>query len=327
MPVPLTEWLRLLKSEYLADFIPSGGAAVKLAVAPVEEVAGVLDAVAREVAGQGYLVARVDSAQTRVQMIDRVFYAVAQQVDWDGVTDRYLRGLLRQNGIAVGDDQSLQDMDAIAETNGRFKPELYGEINRLIANSVLENYTLAKELRTAIAMLCWGRINPQNVSPTDAEIIKQWLLGERCSLAALKRMQIYQRIGRHNARLLLSSLAVWLREVGYAGLALLLDLNAVVTDFPPGMNPVRYTRNGVLDTYEVLRQFIDETDEMTHMIVLAAAGPGFVDDPRRSVDNYTALKLRTADEVRDRSRPNPLNAMVRLDVDRVEGESTWVQRA
>src|SRR2546426_4511327 len=36
---------------------------------------------------------------------------------------------------------------------------------------------------------------------------------------------IYQRIARHNARLLLGSLALWLSEVGYAGLALLLDLN------------------------------------------------------------------------------------------------------
>jgi hypothetical protein len=114
--------------------------------------------------------------------------------------------------------------------------------------------------------------------------------------------------------LLIGSLALWLSQVGYAGLALLLDLDAVVTDYPPGENPVRYTRNAVLDTYEVLRQFIDETDEMSHLLVVAVAGPGLLDDPRRSVDNYTALKLRIVDEVRDRSRPNPLNAMVRLDI-------------
>jgi hypothetical protein len=107
---------------------------------------------------------------------------------------------------------------------------------------------------------------------------------------------------------------VWLHEVGYAGLLLLLDLNAVVTDRPPGDGSVRYTRNAVLDTYEVLRQFIDETDEMAHMLVVGVAGPALLDDPRRSVDNYTALKLRTADEVRDRSRSNPLNVMVRLEI-------------
>ena len=79
------------------------------------------------------------------------------------------------------------------------------------------------------------------------------------------------------------------------------------------MNLVRYTRSTVLDTYEVLRQFIDDTDEMSHLIVMAVAGPGLLDDPKRSVDNYTALKLRIVDEVRDRNRANPLNAMVRID--------------
>ncbi len=313
MGVSLTEWVGLLRGEYLSEFIRSGGAAVKLAVIAPEKAGAALVAVAREAAAQGYLVARVDAAETRVHMIDRLFFAVARQVDWDAAADRYLRALLRQQGIRVEEGQSLQDMDAIAAANGRLKPDLYGEINRLITNGILENYALSREFRTAVAMLCWGRINPQNVSPTDAEIVKQWLLGEKCSLSALKRMQIYQRIARNNARLLLGSLALWLSEVGYAGLALLMDLNAVVADVAPGVNLVRYTRSTVLDTYEVLRQFIDDTDEMSHLIVVAVAGPGLLDDPKRSVDNYTALKLRIVDEVRDRNRANPLNAMVRLE--------------
>src|SRR5712692_3764712 len=313
MGVALGEWIGLLRGEYLSEFIRSGGAAVKLAVIAPEKAGAALDGVAREAAAQGYLVTRVYAAETRVHMVDRLFFAVARQVDWDGAADPYLRALLREQGIRVEEGQSLQDMDAIAATNGRLKPDLYGEINRLITNGILENYALSREFRTAVAMLCWGRINPQNVSPTDAEIVKQWLVGEKCSLSALKRMQIYQRIARNNARLLLGSLAYWLHEVGYAGLALLMDLNAVVTDYAPGVNLVRYTRNAVLDTYEVLRQFIDDTDEMSHMIVVAVAGPGLLDDPKRSVDNYTALKLRIVDEVRDRNRANPLNAMVRID--------------
>jgi hypothetical protein len=326
MGVALTEWVELLRDEYLAEFVASGGAAVKLAVAPPDRAPETLDAVAAAAEDQGYRVVQVDSAQTRVHMIDRLFHAVARQIDWDALTDRYLRALLRDQGIQVEEGRALREMDAIADANGRLKPDLLAEINRLITNRVLEDFSLSREFRTAVAMLCWGQINPQNVSPTDAEIIKQWLVGEKCSLAALKRMQIYQRISRQNARMLLLSLAVWLHEVGGPGLVLLLDLNAVVTDFAVGVNPVRYTRTTVLDTYEVLRQFIDETDEMEYMMVVAVAGPGLVDDPRRGVDNYTALKLRTSDEVRDRDRPNPLNAMVRLDVAPWEGERACYER-
>jgi hypothetical protein len=313
MPVALTEWVALLRREYLAEFIPSGGAAVKIAVAAPDQAGRVLAAVAAEAREQGYLVAGVDAARTRIHMIDRVFQAVARQVDWDSVTDRYLRALFAEHGIVVPEGCPLEEIDAIAAANGRLKPDLFGEFNRLITNRVLQNYTLSQEFRTAVAMLCWGRINPQNVSPTDAEVIKQWLLGEKCSLGALKRLQIYQRVGRHNARLLLGSLALWLHDAGYAGLALLLDMNAVVAEAAPGEDRFRYARNAVLDAYEVLRQFIDETDELAHMLVVTVMGPGFLEDPKRSVDNYTALKLRTSDEVRDRSRANPLNAMVRLD--------------
>ncbi len=314
MAVPLTEWVELLRREYLAEFLPSGGAAVKLAVAPRDHAGRVLDAVTRTAAAAGCLVTPVDAAQTRVQMIERVFFAVARQIDWEAVTDRYLRVLFREHGIQVTDEQSFQDMEAIAAANDRERPFLFAEINRLITHRVLENHGLAREFRTAIAMLCLGRVNPGNVSPSDAEIVQQWLVGEKCSLSALKRLQIYQRIGRQNARLILISLARWLHEVGYSALVLLLDLNAVVSDQPLAEGGVRYTRNAVLDTYEVLRQFIDETDEMAHLLVVGVAGPGILDDPRRSVDNYTALKLRTSDEVRDRSRANPLNTMVRLEL-------------
>jgi hypothetical protein len=314
VPVPLSEWVELLRREYLAEFLPAGGSAVKLAVAPRDRAEAVLDAVARAAEEAGCLVVSVDASQTRVQMIEKVFFTAARQIEWEALAGRYLRVLLREHGIQVGEGQSLQDLDAIAAANDRHRPYLIAEIHRLIDHRVRENYALSREFRTGIAMLCLGQVNPGIVSPSDAEIVRLWLLGEKCSLAALKRMQIYQRIGRQNARLMLVSLARWLREAGCSGLALLLDLNAVVSDYPLGENGVRYTRNAVLDTYEVLRQFIDETDETAHLLVVGVAGPGLLEDPKRSVDNYTALKLRTADEVRDRSRANPLNTLVRLEV-------------
>ncbi len=89
-------------------------------------------------------------------------------------------------------------------------------------------------------------------------------------------MQIYQQVGRHNARLLLNALAFWLHQVGYAGLVLLVDINAVVSEQASPLNPVHYTRNSVLDSYEVLRQFIDDTDEMAHLLFVAVSSPALI---------------------------------------------------
>lgn len=323
MGVALDEWIRLLRSEYIEEFIPSGGATVKIAVVPPEGNVGVVRALKSVAAEHAFLVTHLDSAEMRIHMIDQVFHAVTRRVDWDDLTDTYLRGLLNANGIAVEYGVPLHDVAAIAEANGRAPGDLLNEVSRLIANSVLKDYSLSREFRTAMAMLCRGRVNPQNVSPTDADLIKQWLRGEKCSLAGLKHVQIYQRVGRHNARPLLASLARWLRRVGYDGLALVIDMTAVVTEFRPGENPVRYTRRTLLDAFEVLRQFIDDVDQVEYLFVGVVAGPGLLDDPRRNLDNYTALKMRVVDEVRDRDRPNPLNAMVRLDPPAREGEMAW----
>lgn len=315
MAVALGEWVGLLEREYLARFIAAGGAAVKIAVVPEARIVATLDAVAEAALLAGYPVAGVYADRTHVERMDHLFHAVARQMDWDGLAERWLRDRLAESGIGIEPDQPLHMLDAIAEANGRRRGELLGEINRLIANNILRDYALAKEFRTAAAMLCHRLVNPQNVSPSDADVIKAWLCGERVNLTALKRVQIFGRIGRHNARLLLASLARWLSRAGYPGLVLLIDLQPVVADPQPDPEAgrVRYSRNAVLDTYEVLRQCIDETDETSHLLLVAVAGPNLVSHPRRGLDNYTALKLRTSDEVRDRERSNPLSALVRLE--------------
>jgi hypothetical protein len=319
MSTAITEWVALLREEYLAQFLPDGGAAVKIAVVPPDERREAADAVAG--AAEGYLVVRVDAAETKVHMIHHLFHAVARQVDWDGLVERWLRARLQANGILVDPAQPLAEMDQIARANGMPTPQLFGDINRLVTNGLLNNFAMCKEFRTAMAMLCLGMVNPQNVTPTDAEVVKQWLVGERCNLTALKRMQIYQRVGRHNARLLLASLAAWARQAGLNGLLLILDLSAVVENDLSVLAPVRYSRAAVLDAYEVLRQCIDETDELAHFLLVAIATPGLLDphNPRRNVDNYTALKLRIIDDVHDRQRANPLNVMVRLTAGVEEG--------
>ncbi|HEY3377944.1 MAG TPA: BREX system ATP-binding domain-containing protein [Armatimonadota bacterium] len=320
MSITINEWVTRLRDEYLLEFIADGGAAVKIAVATPE----LRDAVAPAVrqAADGYLTAHVDAAQTKVHMVHQLFHAVARQVDWDGMAERWLRAALPACGILVEPEQPFSDMETIAHANGRSVQMLYGDINRLITNGILCDYRMGKEFRTAMAMLCLWRINPQNVSSNDAEMLKQWLIGERCNLSALKRMQIHQRIGRHNARLLLASLATWSRLVGYRGFVLTLDLTTVIENDVSLLTPVvRYSRAAVLDTYEVLRQCIDEVDEMTHFLLVAITGGGLLDpnNPRRNVDNYTALKLRIIDEVHDKHRANPLNVMVRLGEPAPEG--------
>lgn len=317
MAVEFAEWLRLLETEYLDDYIEGDGAAVKLLVAPeFDAVAETLAHVAGRAVEKGYLVAWVDSARVKVQMVDELFHSVARQVDWMEAMENWLRERFAENGYTLPEGVPLSNVDAIAAANDTSRPQLLAEARRWIRNTLASDGALCKEFRTAMSMLAWSFLNPQNVSPTDAEVVRQWLRGEKPPLTPLKRMQIHQRIGRHNARLMLTSLTAFLPRLGYKGAVLVMDLCAVVSDSPQE-DALRYSRAAVQDVYEMLRQFIDGTDETKHLLLVAAAGPGLVFNDKRGIDCYTALKLRTSDEVRDRNRANPLGALVRL-----EGEAT-----
>ena len=64
--------------------------------------------------------------------------------------------------------------------------------------------------------------------------------------------------------------------------------------------------------YELVRQMIDATDESEGLFVAVQLPPVLVNDEARGLAAYTALQLRVADEVRDRQRPNPYAALVRI---------------
>lgn len=312
MSVCLSEWLSRLQDEYLAEYIPHGGAAVKVAITLPED-ADVTKAAVTDIARSGgFFVAEVDSSGTRIHLIQEQFFAIARQVDWQSEIGRYLRRLFNRHGISIAEDQPLDDIGGIAESNDRPQEDVFREMKSLVANEVLRDYHLCREFRTAMAHLCHAQIDPQSIAASDAEVIMQWLQGGSASLTELKRLHIFSKIGRHNARLMMRSLSVWQHEMGYGGTVLILDLHAILAERCPSDNEPRYTRNSVLDTYEMLRTYIDDTDELSYLILIAVIGYGFIDHPKLGQDIYTALKARLVNEVHDRTRDNPLNAMVSL---------------
>ena len=76
-------------------------------------------------AADGYLTAHVDAAQTKVHMIHHLFHAVAQQVDWDGMAERWLRTTLPACGILVEPEQPFSAWKPSPAPMGATVPQLY----------------------------------------------------------------------------------------------------------------------------------------------------------------------------------------------------------
>jgi hypothetical protein len=314
MAVPREEWLRLIDEEYLRGFISEGGAAVKFAVltAPAD-AAPLIEELERLARRYRLSCATVDSASSKLHMIQDVFFAIARQVDWPATAQRFMEALCEKNGYRWPHPGKAVPLIALAEANGIDAILLRREVNQLLTKGILRDAAMAQEFRIAMTRLCLDRLAPAGGGDDHVTPVLEWLRGELRAIGALRSAGIYRKITRHNARSMLRSLGHWLRLCGDRGLLLTLDIRRLAQALPPGADGVRYSPAAVMDAHEVLRQLIDEADHLEGLLLIVLADAGFLDgDPRRNIDSYPALKMRIWDDVRARQRENPLSPLVRL---------------
>lgn len=309
------DWLAVVRKEYLQSFIRGGGAAVKFVVPTPEINHSDLQHKLLEITNsEGYQFASVDSAKTAVHMIDHLFHEVAQQVDWEHLAFSFASRLLSENGYEIPSQRQEFSLQKIAELNGRDQKLLPNDLKRLLEKNLFRDYHMCQEFRIAMMQLCQAQLG---MSQVPGDVIKEWLRGELRLISAIKAAPIFQKIVRHNARHMLSSLSYWLHLAGKSGLVIVLDISRCLVQRPKPKDPNDasryYTKATTLDAYEVLRQFIDATDEAEFCFIAVIAPTAFLQpDDRRGVKSYDALKLRIWDEVRDKHRANPLSSLIRL---------------
>ncbi|MBA3248836.1 MAG: DUF2791 family P-loop domain-containing protein [Geodermatophilaceae bacterium] len=307
-------YLDFLATEYLAGYVSDGGAAVRFVVPGSDEVARRWHGGLAEAAGSANcLVVALDAAETKLAMIDQLYAAVARAVDWADLVRRTLRqawaaiGLPPEETLTVSAVAALHDLDA---------REAARSIRRQLETVLLTDTTLAREFRLAVLRLCQAELGTGDVIDAEAAAVLAWLRVEPVQLRALKSASLYSRIGRHNARALLLSLATWRHRTTGSGLVIDIDLNRLAVNRRPPVEQrtgLYYTKAALLDAYEVLRQLIDAADSLRGVMVAVTLPPELVTDEGRGLPAYTALQLRIVDEVRDKRRANPYAALVRLE--------------
>lgn len=313
--IPAGQFVSFLDAEYLRGYVDAGGAAVKFVVPDsAASAASFVDRFRSASDAANYATVCVDAAETRVHLLEQVFFQVASQIDWDGLAAVSVRKAVAAAGYPPPADGTVV-LDRLAAHHRVDVRELKRDVDRQLQQQVQQDYSMVQEFRTAMLRLCQAQLRSGQVAEAEHAAVIDWLRGDLRQISALKSALIFRRIGRHNARQLLFSLAHWLTVNDRAGLALLLDIRRLGfarRPAPEERHGHYYTRAALLDAYEVLRQLIDNTDEMANCMVVVMASPAFLTDAGRGVDAYQALKLRIADEVRDVKRDNPLSSLIRL---------------
>jgi hypothetical protein len=249
-------------------------------------------------------------------MIDQIFFATSRAVDWEGLAAAHIRAAYRDAAFPVPDGATLA-VSEVARHHDVDSRELYRSVRRLLERALLGNPIITTEMGRAMLRLAQAQLGAGDIDTAEHDAVLSWLHGELRSIAALRPALIYTRIGRHNARSMLTSTAALLLAAGHGGLVVHIDYTRLAEARRPpaeARSGFYYSKAAVLDAYEVLRQFIDATDELRGVLLLGVVPPELMTDESRGLPAYTALQLRVADEVRDRRRANPFAALVRLEV-------------
>ncbi|HEU5469373.1 MAG TPA: BREX system ATP-binding domain-containing protein [Actinophytocola sp.] len=313
------EYLKQLCGQYLHSYVAAGGSAVKLVVTDSDETTAYFSRGLAEAAGDNeYLHLRLDAAQTRLQLIDELFFAVCRQIDWIALAARYLRQVYRDLDIPA--DESVPPAEAVpvrrvAEANGMHAGELYRTIRRTLERRLLGEPTLLRQFGTAMLRLCHSLLGWTGHDEEDRDIVLRWLSGRSVPVAQLRTVGLSSRIGRHHARYMFTSLTSWVQLTGHPGTVVELDLTRIGVARRPTAVARRgfyYTKAAALDTFEILRQFIDGVDDLFAGLLVVTVPHQMAVDGQRGLPAYHALYLRVADDVYDHGRANPLGSLVRI---------------
>lgn len=306
-------WLNFVDREYLRSFVLAGGSAVKFAV-PLDDAwrLEILDGLTRRAGEAGYLVARIDAADTRIHMADEIFFRTAEQVPWRLLSRRFVAKLAADSGYAWTEEADGPLYQRLAERNQVDPQMLLLDLKKEIGTKVFRESRLSRDFRVAMTHLCIAELSGGPDGAATAEILIDWLTGRNKAVSAVKPYHIFRKINRSTARFLFESMVRWLRAAAYPGLVAVVDARRIMLARSVEDAGLFYSKAAVLDTYEVLRQFIDGADRLEGFFMVIVPDVSFLEDQQRGIGAYEALKFRVFDEIRDRNLVNPMASLARI---------------
>jgi hypothetical protein len=357
MPTPVSPdaWLDTIQREYLADYIKSGGSTVKFISGDSATLANVQTRLHALSEDEGYFHVHLDAGKflpndkrPDLHQIDRFFFAVTETMDWKAQTTSEARKYLERRGVVVQPGRDLKDLDGIAQDNGRTPADLINQFQRELVTGYIRDQGLAIDFRTAISALVRAQLLPDAMTPTTEEVLLAWLAGRAMpgSATALKKIQIFERITRTNARHVFASFCRWLPRAGHGGLVVTFDFRpyehkkvartkrqadtlqaleqAIAADASreqlkailaegAAEPAIAYSDLAFVQMLAQLRRFLDEIDWFERFMLVILTTPRFYDEASpRNYWAYDALQSRIGQEIHDVQRANSTAALVHL---------------
>lgn len=288
-----------LSDQYLREYIPLGGSKIKFATGRLgcgkTHFAQFMLEQARAL---GYLTASFSAKAVWLHDFREIYLKILDQCDIEQMLRDCADQIIRDLGYdpaQIGEGQKL--MDYLSEHN-EGDAISKGEIRNALRRYFTRNPMLDSCFAACCSLLTGDLLGHPTLEPASRELILAFMYGDKSvRLAQLRALGLSPNsVTRYNARHLLRSVAEVVHLGGHPGLLIVIDdmealLNRAQSDV------IRYTKLRREDTYESIRQLIDDIDSMRYVLFLMCFDRSLLDDESRGMKSYQALWMRIQSEV------------------------------
>lgn len=302
------------KEKYLQEYIRSGGSKIKFVTgrpgSGKTHFLHLISSIARE---ENYKTVSFSAREIWMHDFREIYLEIFRQCDIMECLVQVSHYLIREMGFDYQEiPEGMRFIDYLSQ-NGMGDALTRREIRSQLKTIFLDNPMLDNNFALACSMLTGSILGYPILEEQNKELLLAWLEGDRTvKLSQLRSLGFYpSRITRYNARHMLRSLAAIIRMGGYSGLFVAIDdLEILISR--SSLDPVHYTKMKREDTYESIRQLIDDIDSMKNIMFVYAFDRELMDNENAGLKSYQALWMRIQNEVIG-ERFNRFSDMVDLD--------------
>lgn len=287
------------KEKYLEEYIKSGGSKIKFVTGrPGSGKSHFLQLVSGMAAELDYKIAAFSAREIWLHDFKEIYAEILNQCD----IMECLSGCARQVISRIGYNpeevpENMTFMDYLASENmadALTKREIRLQLRELF----LDNPLLDNNFALACSLLTGGLLGHPILEPQNKELLLGWMKGDKTvKLSLLRGLGLSpSRITKYNARHMLRSLSEIVRMGGHSGIFVTIDDMEVLLS-RSGLETIHYTRVRREDTYESVRQLIDEIDSMRNIMFEFGFDRELLDNENQGIKSYQALWMRIQNEI------------------------------
>lgn len=287
------------QDKYLKEYICGGGSKIKFVTGQSGSGKTHLLELMSDIAGEeNYVTADFSARDIWIHDFKEIYVEILGQCDIMGCLTRCSHRIVREMGFEYEEiPQGMTFMDYLFQ-NGMGDAITKREIRLQLKTMFLENPLIDNNFALACSLITGGLLGHPLLEEPNKEMLLSWLEGDKTvKLTALRSLGLSPgRITKFNARHMLRSLSEVVRLAGYAGLFITID-NLEILLNRSSLEPIRYTKLKREDTYESIRQLIDDIDSMKNIMFIFAFDRELLDHDNAGIKSYQALWMRIQNEI------------------------------